>query len=221
MRAELRQMRRHELRVEQPVTPEPQPRHEMHQRDLAGVGDPAEHALAEKRRAERDPVKPADQLAIVPALDAVRRPAGEQRGVEAHDLLVDPGRRAGFAGLGAAPHHRLESGVATHREDAPPQYAPQAARHVQAVERQDAATFRIDPEQLRIIGRLRHRKNAGCIGLQQDFGGKADHGGGFQRRIRATGRETARASGCRNRRGGTRGRPPDAGAAGSSSRCRR
>ena len=74
--AELRQMRRHELRVEQPEIPEPQPRHEMHQRDLAGVGDPAEHALAKKRRAQRDPVKPADQLAVVPAFDAMRRPDG-------------------------------------------------------------------------------------------------------------------------------------------------
>ena len=110
-------MRRHELRVEQPVTAEPQPRHEMNQRDLAGVADPAEHALAEKRRAERDPVQPADKLAVVPALDAVRRAAVEQRGVEAHDLLVDPGRRARFAGFGAAPHHRLESGVEAHRKD--------------------------------------------------------------------------------------------------------
>ena len=38
--AELRQMRRHELRVEEPVAAEPQPRHEMNQRDLAGVGRP-------------------------------------------------------------------------------------------------------------------------------------------------------------------------------------
>src|SRR4051794_36324859 len=61
--AELRQMRRHELRVEKKVAAEPQARDEMNQRDLAGIADPAEHALAEKRRPERDPVQSADQLA--------------------------------------------------------------------------------------------------------------------------------------------------------------
>jgi hypothetical protein len=54
--AEPRQMRRHELRVEQPESPEPQARDKVNQRDLAGLGNPAEHALAKKRRAERDPV---------------------------------------------------------------------------------------------------------------------------------------------------------------------
>src|SRR4051812_38073442 len=53
--SELRQMRRHELRVEQKVAAESQARNEMNQRDLAGIADPAEHALAEKRRAERYP----------------------------------------------------------------------------------------------------------------------------------------------------------------------
>src|SRR3954452_15377892 len=74
--AELRQMRRHELRVEEKIAAEPQARDEMNQRDLAGIADPAEHALAEKRRAERYPVQPADQFAVVPAFDAVRRAAG-------------------------------------------------------------------------------------------------------------------------------------------------
>src|SRR3954469_4140173 len=99
--SELSQMRRHELRVEQPVAAEPQARDEMNQRDLAGIADPAEHALAEKRSAERHPVQPADQLAVVPAFDSVRRAASEQRRIEAHNFLVDPGRRTGFAGFGA------------------------------------------------------------------------------------------------------------------------
>src|ERR1044071_3962130 len=73
--AELRQMRGQELRVEQPEAAELQPAGEMNQRDLAGVGHPAEHALAEKRRPERDAVKAADKFAVEPALDAVRRAA--------------------------------------------------------------------------------------------------------------------------------------------------
>ena len=153
-RAELRQMRRQELGVEQAVAAEPQPRDQMHQRDLAGVGLAAEHALAEERGAERDAVKPADQLAVVPALDAVRRAAGEERRVEPHDLVVDPGRRARFAGLGAAPHHRLEGGVAADLEAALAQHAPQPARHMKRVERQD--------------------RRAGCGSTQNSSGSSAD-----------------------------------------------
>src|SRR5437764_773651 len=92
--AELRQMRGQKLGVEQPVPAEPQARGEVDQRDLARIGDPAEHALAEKRRAERDAVQAADEIAVQPALDAVRRAAREQRVVEAQNLGVYPGVRA-------------------------------------------------------------------------------------------------------------------------------
>ena len=57
-RAELGQMGGHELRVQQPKATQSQARDQMHQRDLGGVGDEAEHALAEERAAQRTPYSP-------------------------------------------------------------------------------------------------------------------------------------------------------------------
>src|SRR5438067_6953913 len=104
-------MRGQELGVEQAVTAEPQPRGEMDECDLARVGHPAEHALAEKRRAERDAVEPARQLAVEPAFYAVGRATGEEAAIEPQNLLADPGIRSLLVGFGAAAHHHLESGV--------------------------------------------------------------------------------------------------------------
>ena len=41
------------------------------------------------------------------------------------------------------------------------------------IERQDAAAFRRDPEQVRIVSPFRHRKYAGRIGAQKRVGGYA------------------------------------------------
>src|SRR5207244_3356578 len=101
---------------------------------------------AKKGGAQRDAVEPADQLAILPAFDAVRGATPEERRIEPHDLVIDPGRRAGFAGFGAAADDRREFGVDAHLEAAPAQDALQAARHVERLERQDAAPGRVDPK---------------------------------------------------------------------------
>ena len=45
--------------------------------------------------------------------------------------------------------------------------ARQAGGDFQAVERDDAALFRLDPEQGRIVGAFRHREDAAGIGAQQ------------------------------------------------------
>src|SRR5205814_4140860 len=89
--AELREMRRQELSIEHTVAAVPQPRDQMHEGDLARIGDAAEHALAEKGAAERDTVEPADQFDLVTALDAVRSAALEAAGVELQDHVNDPG----------------------------------------------------------------------------------------------------------------------------------
>ena len=103
-RAEARQMRRHELGVEQPEAAGRSRATRWTSATLLASRDAAEHALAEERRAERDAVEPADQLAVVPALDAVRLAARVQRGVEARSIsLVDPGGRAGPASARRSP----------------------------------------------------------------------------------------------------------------------
>ena len=59
----MRQVIRNELRVEQHEAARPQPRREVDERDLRGVAGAVEHAFAEERRAEVDPVEPADEPA--------------------------------------------------------------------------------------------------------------------------------------------------------------
>src|SRR6185437_7044568 len=149
-----------ELRVEQREAAAAQPGDEMDERDLAGVGGAAEHALAEEGGTELDAVEPAGEDAVGPALDAMGRAAPEERGVERDDLVIDPGLRTLGRRLGAAAHHRLEAAVAAHREAAAAHGAAQSAGNVEAVERQDAAPHRVDPENLALGGRFGHREDA-------------------------------------------------------------
>jgi hypothetical protein len=55
--------------------------------------------------------------------------------------------------------------------------ARQPRGDAKAVERDDAAHFRLDPEQGRIVGALGHRKDAAGIGAQQHFGRDFRRGG--------------------------------------------
>ena len=75
--AKARQMGCEELGIEQAIAAEAQPGGQVDEGDLARVVLSAEHAFAKKGRTERDAVQPADQRAVPPALDAVRRPAAE------------------------------------------------------------------------------------------------------------------------------------------------
>src|SRR5882724_8069711 len=69
--AEAAQMLGDILRVEQLESADDQPGHQMHQRHFRGVADAMEHAFAEEGAAEADAVEPADQIVILPDLDAV------------------------------------------------------------------------------------------------------------------------------------------------------
>src|ERR1700730_18958831 len=126
--AEARQMRRQELRVEEAVAAEPQPGSQMHEGDLARVGYPAEHALAEKHRTDRDAVQAADQDAVLPRFDAMCGPAGEKRRIKPHDLVVDPRVRPLFGRLGAPADNFLEGAVAANLKAALAHHATQPMR---------------------------------------------------------------------------------------------
>jgi hypothetical protein len=53
-----------------------------------------------------------------------------------------------------------------------PHRPAQPPRHVERVERQDAATPWIDPEQLLFVGRFRHREHPAGIGSKQKLWGQ-------------------------------------------------
>src|SRR5687768_9920619 len=65
------EMRRTRLRIEQLELLCAQTIDQMHQRHLTRVALGVKHALAKKRRAERHAIQPADELFVLPSLDAV------------------------------------------------------------------------------------------------------------------------------------------------------
>ena len=173
--AEPRQMRGEELGVQQREAAALQPLHQMHQRHLAGVALAGEHAFAEKRRAQPHAIKPAHQLAVLPAFDRMGMAAGMQRGIEAQDLAVDPAFLAPRRRRGAGLHHvarRPWSAVTVKRAAA--HGAGQAARHMETVQRNDAALFRRHPVERGIVAPLapwetgpRHRRAAASRGVRR------------------------------------------------------
>ena len=175
-RAEGAQVVGDELGVEQPEAAGFEPRDQVHQRDLRSVARAVEHALAEEGAAERDAVEPADQIVAVIDLDAVAMAVRVERAVDAADAAVDPGAGAAGLGLGAAVDHRLEVAVDADREGRGAHGARQPPRHVEALERDDAAHLRLDPVERGIVGAFRHRKDAAGIGLEQHFRRDLDEG---------------------------------------------
>src|SRR5437870_5079351 len=93
-----------------------------------------------------------------------------QAEIEIADAAVDPGAGAALLRLGAAVDHRLEIAIAHDRETFGTHRAGEPARHVEPVERYDAALLRLDPIERRILGAFRHRENAARIGLEQHLG---------------------------------------------------
>src|SRR5438309_2242507 len=84
----------HELRIKEAIATGLEARHQMHQRDLAGIGFPAEHAFAEEGAAQGYAVKPADQAPVQPGLDAMGVTEDKQLATEIEDRVVDPGLAA-------------------------------------------------------------------------------------------------------------------------------
>jgi len=160
-------MRGDELAVEQFPAAGDQPRDEMRERDLRGVARAADHRFAEKGAAERDAVKPARQLAVLPAFDAVRMAELEQSVVARADDGVDPRRRPVGGGRGAERDHVGEGGVGGDAKAVRHDDFFQTARQVEVIERQDRAQPRLDPMDRRVVRPVGHRENPLRIGAEQ------------------------------------------------------
>src|SRR5262249_46728904 len=93
------------------------------------------------------------------------------------DAPVDPGPRTARSRLGAAVDDSLEIAIADDGEWLCPNGARKSRRNMKALERNDAAQFRFDPIERRIVGVLSHRKNPACVGFEQHFGRDLDMGG--------------------------------------------
>ena len=80
-------------------------------------------------------------------------------------------------GLRATGNDGIEIAIDQDGEAAGTDRARQPARHVKPVERDDAAPFRLNPIEGRILGTFRHGKDAAGIGLQQHLGRDVDERG--------------------------------------------
>src|SRR5690349_14222561 len=124
-----------------------------------------------------------------------------QPAIEVANALVDPGVLAARGRRRAACDDGLEGGIDGDREIVSTNGAGKAGGDAKTRERNDAAHFRLDPEQGRIVGALRHREDAAGIGAQQHLGG--DFGGiGVARGHGAT--IAKRGGGCEAPQGMTR-----------------
>ena len=164
------------LGVEQFEPARDQPRHQMHQRHFRRVAGAMEHALAEEGPSQADAVEAACEVAVLPDLDAVAVPELVEPEIEIADTLVDPGVVAAGLRRRAARDDRLEGGIDGHAEGVRAHGAGQPRGDAEAVKRDQAAHFRLDPEQRRVTGALGHREDAAGIGPQQHFGGDFGNG---------------------------------------------
>ena len=89
--AEFLQVRREPLGVEEGEAPLAQMFHQREQRNLGRVPHMVKHRFAEKGAADRDAVKAAGELAILPGFDGMRVAESMQPSVTFNDLIVDPG----------------------------------------------------------------------------------------------------------------------------------
>ena len=140
-----------ELGVEQAVAARNQPGDQMGEAHFGGVALAGEHAFAEEGAANAHPVEPAHQLALAPGLHRVAVAKLEEFAVEAADFRVDPGVVPARCRLGAAVDDAFKITVHADLEMVRAHGAGKAAGQVEAVEGQDAAVFRLDPEQMRVI----------------------------------------------------------------------
>ena len=155
-----------ELRVEQGEAAGAQPRDERDQSEFRRVARAAEHAFTEERAAERDAVEAADKRSSVQISTERACRITVQIDVKRADLGIDPGLRP----VGAGVDHGVEGGVHADLERAGAEGARETSRDAQAIQRQDSAPVRVEPEHAGRVGGFRHRKNAGRVGAQQQIG---------------------------------------------------
>ena len=103
------------LTVDQAESPALELAHQVHERDLGGIGDAREHRLPVEHAPDRDAIEAADQFAVDPGFDRMgvaRRRAGPCRpaiigGVIHVPSLAEPRRRAAL-------HHGPKRGIGAH-----------------------------------------------------------------------------------------------------------
>ena len=149
----------HELAIEQGEAAGFEPRHQPGERDLRGIGAQREHAFPEKGTAERDAVKAADEIAVLPAFHRMGVAEPMKRAVTFLDLGIDPG----FLPLGAMADNVTKGAIRGHLKPVLAHRLAQRMGEAERVERNDRPLARLNPIDLIRIPAVRHRKHADRI----------------------------------------------------------
>jgi len=164
-----------ELAVEQFEAADLQPRDQMRERDLGCIARAAEHALAEKGRAQPHAIQPANYLAVLPGLDRMRIAAPVELGISDLDIGIDPGIRTTRGRLRAMRDDFAEGAVDGDGIAIRPDRLGKRVRKMESVERQHTALLGFDPKDIVGIARARHREYPDRVSAQQQIRIERDH----------------------------------------------
>lgn len=158
-----------ELAIEQGEAPHLEPRDEPGERHLRRIARPRHHRFAEKGPPQREAIKSAHQLAILPAFDRMGVTLGVEIEEHGFDRLADPGFGAIGLGLGAEPDQLAEIAIGGHLEAIGGDRLPERAREVEAVQRQDRPPLGLHPINGFGLAMIGHREHADRIGAEHQF----------------------------------------------------
>jgi len=164
-----------ELAIEQLESAYLQSRDQISQRHFGGVARAAEHAFAEEGAGQLDAVEPPDEGITLPAFDRMGMAAFVKRSIGAFDFGIDPGVGPIRRGLGAAMHDVTKCPVSGYAKASGADRLRQRAREMEAVEREDAALLRLNPEDVLRPPAVGHRENTDGIGAQEEIGIESRH----------------------------------------------
>jgi len=162
--AEFLQVRGDPLGVEEGKAPLAQMFHQGEQRNLGGVPHMVKHRFAEKGAANRDAVKAARKLALLPGFDGMRVAESMQPTVTLDDLIVDPG----LGTVRALLNHFGKRSVDSNFEALLSDHALESVRGVKFIERNYRARIGGKPFDLAVVHR--HGEHTEAVTLEQDFG---------------------------------------------------
>src|SRR5690606_3061988 len=165
--AESLKMRRGELCVEKNEASADQMLDQIGQADLGRIPLARKHALAEKGAPERDAVKSADKLAVMPRFDRVAMPDFEQFSVGFANWTIDPRARALAGAAGTTFDHAIEIAIELYIENALSDRFLEAFGNMEAIEGDHAAPLGTNPEDFRIVGFFGHGKYSRGVGSQE------------------------------------------------------
>jgi hypothetical protein len=125
--------------------------------------------LPEKSAPERDAVKSADKLAVMPRFDRVAMSDFEQFFVGLANWSIDPRARALAGSAGTTFDHAIEIAIELYIENALSDCFLEAFGDMEAIKRDYTALLGTNPEDFRVIGFFGHGKYSRGIGPQEQL----------------------------------------------------